>query len=100
PSVLGPNNTNWFSIVGLAEGQNRIQASAIDFAGNRSAVAALEITYRPLDPPNDFFVNAIVLTNDTDVSSVSTLQATREAGEPHHAGIIGGKTAWWRFTPS
>jgi len=100
PSALGPNNTNWFSIVGLAEGQNRIQASAIDFAGNRSAVAALEITYRPLDPPNDFFVNAIVLTNDTDVSSVSTLQATREAGEPHHAGIIGGKTAWWRFTPS
>lgn len=28
----------------------------------------------------------------------SSTDATREAGEPSHAGVSGGKSLWWRFT--
>jgi uncharacterized repeat protein (TIGR02543 family) len=56
------------------------------------------VTYRILDPPNDFFANAAILTNTSDVVAGNTLNATKELGEPNHAGNAGGKSAWWNFT--
>ena len=98
-SLTGPANTNWTSIIGLSEGENTIQVSANDYAGNRSDLVTTHLTYRPLDPVNDFFVNAIVIATNSGVSSVNTIDATKEAGEPNHGGSIGGKSAWWNFTP-
>jgi hypothetical protein len=97
-SLDGPISSNWTAIVGLRPGINTITARALDFAGNVSAPFAIEVSYRPLDPPNDFFVDAMVLTQTSDVVSVNTLTATKEVGEPNHAGVAGGKSAWWRFT--
>lgn len=93
-------SSNWSRQVGLNEGLNIIQVNATDVAGNRSPTITLQVTYRPLDPANDLFVNAIVLTNNADVSSVNSTLATKEFGEPNHAGNIGGKSVWWRFTPA
>jgi hypothetical protein len=56
------------------------------------------VTYFPRDPINDLFNNAIPLTNSSGVSSVNTLSATKETGEPLHAGNAGGKSVWWSFT--
>jgi hypothetical protein len=85
-------------VVGLRTGINTITARALDFAGNVSAPFAIQVSYRPLDPPNDFFVDATVLTQTFDVLSDNTINATKEVGEPNHAGVAGGKSAWWRFT--
>jgi hypothetical protein len=90
-------STNWTRVVALQEGLNIIQVSAKDVAGNKSDVVSIQVTFRPLDPINDIFANAIVLTNVTGVSSVNTLNATKEVGEPNHAGNLGGRSAWWSF---
>jgi hypothetical protein len=51
-------------------------------------------------PPNDFFTNAVVLGGPSGTTNGSNLGATKEAGEPNHAGVVGGKSAWYRWTPS
>jgi hypothetical protein len=43
-------------------------------------------------------VNAIQLPVSNYVASVNSINATKQAGEPAHAGNNGGKSAWWRFT--
>jgi hypothetical protein len=98
PSFNGPLATNWSAIVGVFEGLNTVEVFVTDFAENRSARASIQATYRPLDPPNDFFVNAIWLTNNAGTNALNTLRASKEAGEPNHAGNVGGKSAWWFFT--
>jgi hypothetical protein len=99
PAALsGPLNTNWSSIVGLAPGANEVQVTATDYSGNRSAVSRIQVTLREIDPVNDFFVNSIALTNAAGTNSVNTQKATREAGEPNHAGILPAKSVWWTFT--
>lgn len=97
-SFGGPTSSNWVSIVGLRPGRNTVRVTALDFVGNLSTPVTLDITYRVLDPPNDIFVNATVLTNTSGVLSANTLNASKEAGEPLHADNAGGKSAWWTFT--
>lgn len=92
-------STNWTRPVGLFVGLNLIEVTVRDVAGNQSAPVSIEATYRPLDPANDFFVNAIALTNLTDTNIVNTLNATKEVGEPNHADNAGGKSAWWTLQP-
>src|ERR1035437_973855 len=56
--------------------------------GALSAVAA---------PANDNFANASVITGVSGTSSGSTVGATKEPGEPNHAGNTGGASAWFRW---
>ncbi|NIP97360.1 MAG: hypothetical protein GWO24_29555, partial [Akkermansiaceae bacterium] len=58
-------------------------------------------------PPNDSFANATVLVGDPPfVETGSTedpvfgLAATKEPGEPNHAGRSGGGSIWWRWVPA
>jgi hypothetical protein len=97
-SLDGPISSNWTAVVGLRPGINTIVARALDFAGNVSVPFSIQVSFRPLDPPNDFFVNAQTLSQTSDVLAVNTLNATKEVGEPNHAGVAGGKSAWWVFT--
>jgi hypothetical protein len=99
-SFDGPTSTNWTAPVALRPGVNRLYVTAVDFAGNQSTPATVQVTYRAIDPPNDFFVLAEPITNASGVFSVNTRNATKETGEPNHAGFIGGKSAWWVFTPT
>jgi hypothetical protein len=49
-------------------------------------------------PPNDNFANASPLTG-TEATAVGTnVDATKEPGEPNHAGDPGGSSVWWRWT--
>jgi hypothetical protein len=98
PSFGGPANTNWFAFVGLRAGVNNIRVSAIDYVGNVSSSVSLQVTFRFINPPNDFLVHAAPLTNSSDTVSANTFEATKEVGEPNHAGNLGGKSAWWSFT--
>ncbi len=49
-------------------------------------------------PANNAFSNAAVLSGSAAMVSVNTLSATKEAGEPEHAGNPGGKSVWYRWT--
>jgi hypothetical protein len=66
----------------------------------------LEIDQTPV-PANDDFENAEVLTGDwfsqnvwTAYAEGFTWNATKESGEPAHAGDPGGASVWYSFEPS
>ncbi len=82
--------------IALSEGRNTITVTATDLAGNASMTNIL-VTYRRPEPPNDHFVNATRLQGDAGTNSVSNALATRENGEPRHAGNDGGKSVWWKW---
>jgi hypothetical protein len=48
-------------------------------------------------PPNDAFADALPLAGVTGSAGGSTLGATKEIGEPPHAGQGGGASVWYRW---
>jgi hypothetical protein len=96
--IVAAGTTNWSDTFGLTPGLNNISVSAEDFAGNISAPVGLQVVYIVLNPPNDFFANATPLTNQSPATA-NNAGATKELGEPNHAGNIGGKSVWWSFQP-
>lgn len=54
----------------------------------------------PAPPANDDFGSAVELAGTEAVrEDDDTTAATREAGEPNHAGDPGGRSIWYRWTP-
>src|SRR5437867_994845 len=51
-------------------------------------------------PPNDFFNNAFSISGAAGSTNGTSAGATKEAGEPNHAGNSGGKSVWYRWTPA
>ena len=55
-----------------------------------------------LDPPpvipNDKFANAQLLSSESGTATGSNASATKEAGEPNHAGQLGGASVWYSWT--
>ena len=51
----------------------------------------------PAAPANDNFANATVVTGSP--MSGSNIGAGSEPGEPLHAGLPGGASVWWSWTP-
>lgn len=49
-------------------------------------------------PPNDNFANAIQLTGSFQAVNGTLLAATKEAGEPVHAGFGIGTSVWYKWT--
>src|SRR5207247_10545018 len=49
-------------------------------------------------PANDNFANATVTGGSSATLTGSNVGATKETGEPNHAGIAGGKSVWWSWT--
>jgi Ca2+-binding RTX toxin-like protein len=67
-----------------------IAAAAAFFIAAAPALAA---------PANDNFADAQVAnTGDTNPTSGSNVDASKEAGEPNHAGDAGGASVWYRWT--
>jgi len=51
----------------------------------------------PVRPPNDNFANAIALQTNSGTLTGSSVSATREPGEPFHAGFLGDKSVWYSW---
>ena len=49
-------------------------------------------------PANDAFSAAVLLSGTNTTIAGSNVDATREAGEPDHAGRSGGGSVWWTWT--
>jgi hypothetical protein len=48
-------------------------------------------------PVNDSFAAAELLEGSSDSATGTTVDATKETGEPNHAGYVGGKSVWYRW---
>ena len=89
---------NW-SVTGyLVPGLNEIEASAIDFSGNKSIIDRIYITRISSAVGNDHFHRAQVLTVGGDPISGDNTLATKQHWEPDHANNAGGHSVWYRFT--
>ena len=53
-----------------------------------------------MGPPNDFFTNAFLISGSSGRTNGSNVGATKEGGEPDIASNPGGKSVWYRWTPS
>ncbi|HKZ17981.1 MAG TPA: S8 family serine peptidase [Geobacteraceae bacterium] len=51
-------------------------------------------------PGNDLFAAAPLLVGNNGVVTGSNYNATKETGEPNHAGNTGGKSVWWKWSAS
>jgi hypothetical protein len=74
---------------------------AVDGFNGSSGNIGLSVSFVP-PPANDNFGSPQDLGTTTPASSslVSTDGATKQAGEPNHAGNAGGASAWYTWTPS
>ncbi|HEV3410129.1 MAG TPA: right-handed parallel beta-helix repeat-containing protein, partial [Chthoniobacterales bacterium] len=50
-----------------------------------------------LPPPNDRFSNASTISGQNGMTAGSNVAASKEAGEPNHAGNAGGASVWFRW---
>jgi subtilisin family serine protease len=95
--------TNWTSPATLQSGANTIQVYAQDFADNISQTASITVYYQPVASPNDIFGSTVdpsspfFLRATSGSSTVTNVAATKETGEPDHAGNNGGKSVWWSW---
>jgi thiol-disulfide isomerase/thioredoxin len=62
-----------------------------------TALIALGASLSQAQPANDMFANRIVITGTNIVLTGSSVGATKETGEPNHAGNSGGASVWWSW---
>src|SRR5207247_2110881 len=88
PPVLADGTTSWVGVLVLPPGTNTVRAFARDWAGNTGPPDIVVLRF--VNPTNDFFSDAIELLDIAgDVTAVNE-RASREPGEPFHAGNDGG----------
>jgi hypothetical protein len=104
-SLLGSNDNidrnNVQSQVTINAVAGRTYQVTVD--GKAAAAGYLVLTWAPAGaslspvPTNDNFAAACEIAGSTGQLSVSSVNATKEAGEPYHAGVPDGKTVWFRW---
>jgi hypothetical protein len=62
-------------------------------------VISINFVVVPAPPPaNDNFNSAQLLAGVSAVACTNTMGATKQTGEPNHAGNAGGRSVWYRWT--
>ncbi|HEV2711838.1 MAG TPA: S8 family serine peptidase, partial [Gaiellaceae bacterium] len=85
----------------VAAGPHTFRVRAVDAAGRTDPTPAT-LTWTvpaptPGVPENDAFANAIALRTGSGSFDLYTTGASKEAGEPNHAGNAGGHSVWYRW---
>ncbi len=94
--VPGNSVSITFTIDSLSQGMPPgIYSGIIDFGFTARAVI-LNLTSGSLS--NDDFSNALPIQGKVYSISWNNNLASKEAGEPAHAGNMGGKSVWWKWT--
>jgi hypothetical protein len=96
PPISATGSDSWSASIVIPTGTNVIRAFAVDYAGNIGPADSIVVRY--VNPTNDLFFSAGRLTGVGGVAQANNRRATREPGEPLHAGNVGGHSVWyyWR----
>ena len=70
---------------------------ALDGAAGVGGAARLSWEFKQ-GPPNDFFSRAVALQGTDAILAATNRDATKEAGEPAHAGHPGSASVWYKYT--
>ena len=71
---------------------------AVDGKGGASGSVSLTGSVAGVTPINDAFASSTSTSGSSFSVAGSNVGATREAREPNHASVSGGKSVWWRWT--
>ena len=83
----------------LAQIQTRIISSGKPITDPRNGVTTPRLNLlAAVAPANDDFDYRIALSGNSGGTNGSNLLATKEPGEPDHAGNAGGHSVWWKWT--
>jgi hypothetical protein len=84
--------------VTVAQSGNQYRAVFTNSAGTATTTAAtLTVTAAG---SNDAFADALVITGTSGTVTSSNSTATKQSGEPTHAGNAGGASVWFAWTPT
>jgi hypothetical protein len=76
---------------------NRV-ARCFNFSILLSAAWGMALTSGWAQPANDNFASALTLAGNTGAITGNNTGATKEAGEPDHVSLPGGKSVWYKWT--
>ena len=99
-SLVSTASTSWNDTTATAGTTYYYWVKASNSAGT-SGYSSYDTGYRasaPSRPGNDNFSNASSISGSSGSTSGSNLNATRETGEPSHAGQSSSLSVWWRWT--
>ena len=76
------------------------QVAAYNSAGASSATpyATVNTPAAVVGPANNNFANRTTMSGTSATVTGTNVNATKETGEPNHAGFTGGKSVWWTWT--
>lgn len=95
-SAIG--SSNWMtSPIILVAGVNHVYLKSFDRADNESALVDFTLFYSAQTNSNDLFGYATSILDTVGTLVATNTAATKEFGEPAHAGNEGGKSLWWKF---
>jgi len=97
-SIAPTGSTQTTNRVALVEGRNSVSVTAVDGVGNVSDPVTVVVIYRRQPVANDHFAYATGLNGVAGAVVSDNREATREPGEPKHAGNDGGHSLWWKWT--
>lgn len=91
------SNPDGTSIVSFAATSGTTYYIAVDGASGDTGTILLQLS-ELLPPGNDNFADAFTLSGTSDSATGTNAGATKETGEPDHAGGPGGASIWWKWT--
>lgn len=68
------------------------------FVLSATVCVGLSVSFSQAQPANNAFDSRTMVTGTNVVVTGSSVGATREIGEPYHAGNSGGASVWWSWT--
>jgi hypothetical protein len=98
-TVISPASTNAsYTITNISPAQGGSGYSVrVSNAASATDGVPFAITVLPVPPVNDAFSNGLSMVGPTNNVSGYNFGATRETGEPSHAGFGGSRSVWWTW---
>lgn len=80
--------------------QSRLTSSGKPVTDSRNGIITprLDLLAAQGPPANDNFAAAYAISGNSATPTGWNYNAGKESGEPDHAGVAGGKSAWWQWT--
>ena len=97
PAASGFNNSPYDATSYFVAAAATEYLVAVDGYGGGSGVFTLSLAETP-PPANDNFADRIALTGTNVTLRGTNISASKETGEPNHAGGAGGQSVWWTWT--
>ena len=97
PVASGFNNSPYDATCYFVAAAGTEYLIAVDGYSSGYGAFTLSLAETP-PPPNDNFANRLAIIGTNVTLRGTNVSASKEPGEPNHAGVAGGQSVWWTWT--